>query len=327
MSDAEVQPPEEQQSNRMLIDYMTQKGYDASDFGDDDAFMGSLLAASDRLKQAPSEDVLSQVNDYTANAADYQQWLAERQAPEPEPESPKWAPPVVDQAAIDGLSRGTIKRLQDGTYGSFDSLTQKYVAHPQHSRLLKHAAEYDNWHRDRQQVLTRDPLGALQQAGLDDYLSERVNPDTIVEQVIAKMQEKAEPQRIEQERQSNLSLFVDLDSEGKPVMDGDAYRFNAAGEAYSDTFEALKGDIGEGKAHDIAMQQAISVGKILSAREAVQAEAAEQPPQRESFLSKKRAAGSSKGTAVPIQPAPSQRQQRSQDSWAKADEARRSMSN
>lgn len=222
-----------------LRDFARQNGIDLSQMQDDPAAARALLQSYLQLQQPQTRELLRMGQQAQAHWADFQQFLAQRQAgtlPQgPAAQQPKqggWKAPAYDPGWVHQIRR--------------DPTTGELV--PTNGGTMETVRQYTEWkaHFDRTQTeFATDPKKFLEGAGLQDMIDQRVQQ--IVNDRLGQQQGNQYVQQFEQQhghwlyaRGDNGQVMTGLD--GSPLFSPWGQRFlqhaNYAGQIGINTSEA-----------------------------------------------------------------------------------------
>jgi hypothetical protein len=184
--------PAPEPSGGGIRDYLTSKGYDVSDFKDDNDILEVLVersAAADQLAE------LAQYGQrYQQHADEFERWRQENAEPEKpaEPNQVAWSPPEFDASWLQHLD--------------FNPATNRYSPRSiEHASLAEKANRYREFRERTNDRFVRDPLGTLEEAGLGKRFQDlEQSIDQRVEERLKAVMAQQEQQRYFQEKQKEL---------------------------------------------------------------------------------------------------------------------------
>jgi hypothetical protein len=261
----EQQPaPQEQMS--AIRAAIASRGFDVSEFQDDDAIINTFVQALPQIQAFPQLQQLAQYGSrYLENASDFEKWQEEQarqrqaQQPAPQPQS-KWNPPEYDERWNDHVR--------------YDAEAGKFVPKDQWSNpaIADKVNNFEGWRRKAADRLVREPdkvFWELNEERIQKTIDERV------EAMLAQRQAQTEAAQFIQQNMQQFYVLgqngqLQTDHTGQPVM-------TPQGQAFSQFAREARsfGITDENKIVEYASKQ-LKVALF----EAQQAGQGQQPPQQ-----------------------------------------------
>jgi len=281
----------------LVRDALKAKGYDVDAFDDDDKLIDYMSQGWDRAQHAPDAAELDRLKKIEQEYYRSQKTPTEPPKTEAAPPVSKWSPPPMSDRASKMMDDGLVGRTDDGKLGVFNSVSKSFEYDPRYERELTEVEDHIAWQANAQRRLTRDPIGALKDAGLLDVVKQELGLDKLREQLKEELRTETrqaqESKTIDDYWKQNRTQYLELDAKGEiktRLENGQKIPIpNARGQAYIDAFETFtSAGVPEYTAHEKAI--------AISSR--VVPPAAPLPPpedKKKAFLTKARESGKRNG--------------------------------
>lgn len=215
-SDAAASPAEQQAAEAQSVrDAIAAKyNWDASQFQSDEEFADALATGAQQYYE--SQPLISAGQKYLQHAEQFERWLAEQsrqqqaQQQQTAEAAPKWKAPEFDPSW---------KKFVE--FNPALDMYQPIQGYPQLASFADKLNAYRQHEQNTMQRFVRDPLSLLNDAGLEDFVSERVN--SAVQQVMQHLQAERQREMMIAQTTAEVNQYeqelYQLDDQGRRITD------------------------------------------------------------------------------------------------------------